>query len=124
MVRTTRLAEALGKRARITDWVEGQRRRKWMWAGQIARRGGERWATEALNWIPKGRRIRGHPVTRWEDDINDHCKQHWDLDPGTWRIAAQDEEGWGSLLGGYCGSDDNSNDNNNGHSNTGKQQRK
>ena len=88
-----------------------------MWAGQVARRGGERWATEALDWVPQGKRIGGHPVTRWEDDINDHCKEQWDLDPGTWMIAAQDEEGWGSLLGGYCGSDDNNNDNNNGHSN-------
>ena len=39
------------------------------------------------------------------------------LRPLEWMIAAQDEEGWGSLLGGYCGSDDNNNDNNNGDSN-------
>jgi hypothetical protein len=67
--RVTREALMAMERAGVPDWVEEQRRRTWRWGGHVARRTDGRWATKLLSWEPVGKRSRGHPKKRWEDDV-------------------------------------------------------
>ena len=62
--------------AGIRDWAKEQARRKWIWAGHVARRTDKRWTREVLEYHPvHGSRARGHPKTRWEDELD---KFVWD----------------------------------------------
>lgn len=88
MVRTSRLADEAMKRARIDDWYLEQKRRKWRWAGHVARRENERWAKRMLNWEPRGgRRGVGRPVLRWEDPLVASARQQGAT---PWQEIAQD----------------------------------
>eukprot|EP00973_Karenia_brevis_P005864 799323-Karenia_brevis.AAC.1 len=59
--RTTHLAEEHFSKVAQDDWITAQRRRKFRFAGHVARREDARWDTTLLNWTPEGRRKRGHP---------------------------------------------------------------
>ena len=92
--RTTREAEGAGRKANVVDWVEEQRRRKWRWAGHVARRADLRWSKAMLDWEPvAGERRWGRPITRWEDSLVRFAKSQG-VD---WRQCAQDRERWSSL---------------------------
>ena len=79
---------------KIKDWADEQKRRKWRWAGHIARRKDGRWATSLLDWIPHlGRRAQGRPLTRWEDVISKFVKKHGQK----WQNAAQDRRWWDNM---------------------------
>ena len=67
----------------------------------MARRWDARWAGIALEWEPLGKRDRGHPVTRWEGDLDDHMMRDWDLGPRMWTVLAQHRAEWGQLKEGY-----------------------
>lgn len=67
---TSEATDAMEK-ACVPDWVEEQKRRKWTWRGHTCRRTEGRWSRKILEWTPtQGTRGRGHPKTRWSDDID------------------------------------------------------
>ena len=73
--RTAGTLDAEVKKGAVADWVVEQRRRKWGWAGHVARRSDGRWASRMLHWIPHGgERSRGRPATRWEDELEDFSR--------------------------------------------------
>ena len=79
------------------DWVLMQRRHKWKYCGQTARRNDQQWCTRLLDWRPRrgtGRQ-RSHPHLRWEDVITKFAG-------GNWCEEAQDEDLWGSLEELFC----------------------
>ena len=42
----------------------------WRWAGHIARMKDNRWTKRCTEWQPRrGKRSRGRPSRRWQDDI-------------------------------------------------------
>ena len=95
--RTTGIVEKQLKAAGLDDWVVSQRKRKWAFAGHVARREDGRWSQKVLQWEPlDGYRSRGHPIKRWGDAIDDFFKP---LDVGRhgWITIAQDRNGWASL---------------------------
>jgi hypothetical protein len=97
MKRITGLVDAQLKKANIDEWVVAQKRRKWKWAGHIARRCDGRWATKVLDWCPEhGRRKVGHPVKRWTDDLNGI------VGGDIWLIIAQERDEWKTLEPQYC----------------------
>ena len=66
--RSTMISEQLGAKARVSDWVAEQRRRKLSWAGRVLSRTDGRWTTQALHWLPTGgARKVGRPVRKWLD---------------------------------------------------------
>jgi hypothetical protein len=81
------------------DWVEEQRRRKWQWAGHVARRTDARWARLLIDWIPLGRRRRGHPETRWNDVLVAFFKHGMQegVQDDFWKHQALDKEIWNLL---------------------------
>ena len=92
--RATNVAAEAAKRAGVVDWVEEQRRRKWQWAGHIARRDDGRWSKRLLEWEPPGgRRSWGRPVLRWEDTLCQFMKSKGEK----WQSAAKDRIKWSSL---------------------------
>ena len=79
--RSTGIAEDCLKHAKLEDWVAGQRRRKWRWAGHTARRHDGRWSNKILfcNTFP-GRRHVGHPKSRWRDAIEKFVGTYMHID--------------------------------------------
>jgi hypothetical protein len=67
---STEKTDRLRIQHKICDWSEEQLRRKWDWAGKVARTTDRRWTREVLNWDPVAQRGRGRPVTRWVDQLN------------------------------------------------------
>eukprot|EP00973_Karenia_brevis_P061587 8564345-Karenia_brevis.AAC.1 len=66
--RTTAIAEGQLHQVVLDDWVRAQRRRKYKFAGHVARREDGRWSTRMLNWTPQtGYRQIGRPRRRWRD---------------------------------------------------------
>ena len=58
------------KRTKINDIVEYTLKQKWRWAGHIARMKDNRWTKRCTDWQPRrGKRSRGRPSRRWQDDI-------------------------------------------------------
>ena len=99
MTRTARLAEGVMKKAHIPDWVEEQRRRKWRWAGHVARRKDRRWTIRMLDWCPDwGSRAVGRPAPRWEDCF----VKHEQVLGEKWRTVAQDRDRWMELEAAFA----------------------
>ena len=96
--RATGVAEECLKHARLEDWIAGQRRRKWRWAGHTARRHDGRWSNKILfcNEFPGHRRV-GHPKTRWRDAIESFVGNHTYIDGVDWTLLAQDRDSWHAL---------------------------
>jgi len=96
--RATGVAEDCLKNARLEDWVQGQRRRKWRWAGHVARRWDERWSHKVLSFSAAGgnRRV-GHPVTRWRDSIGSFVSANTTYTSAQWLTLAQDRDKWHNL---------------------------
>jgi hypothetical protein len=94
MKRVTGLLEDQVRKAGVEDWVLGQRRRKWRWAGHLARRDDERWSSKIVTWIPEGgtRRV-GRPERRWGDDLDNVLPDM----KGIWMALAQDRDEWHRL---------------------------
>lgn len=70
-------------------------KQKWKWAGHIKRCTDQRWTTRVTSWSgPTGKRSRGRPLTRWEDDLRRTAGPNW-------RNLAQDRDAWASLEEAY-----------------------
>ena len=58
------------KRTKIIDIMEYTLKQIWRWAGHIARMEDSRWTKRFTEWQPRrGKRSRGRPSRRWQDDI-------------------------------------------------------
>lgn len=64
---------------------------KWKWAGHIARLQDERWTKRVTEWKgPMGKRNKGRPCNRWEDEIKRTAGPNWIQ-------SAQSRENWQNL---------------------------
>jgi hypothetical protein len=63
---------------------------KFRWAGHVARMENSRWPNRMLNWNPNGKRSRGRPKPRWEEDIKKHAGF-------SWKRTALKREKWAKL---------------------------
>lgn len=71
----------------VRDVVMEIKKAKWRWAGHVIRRTDDRWTERLTSWYPReGKRKRGHPLTRWHDEIKKFDKN--------WRRSALDRELW------------------------------
>ena len=95
--RATGIVELHAERARVTDWIDGQRVRKWALAGHTARREDNRWATRLLQWFPQGCRSVGRPKVRWRDVLVKYVASAFAYGSGCcdrWKDVAQDRASW------------------------------
>ena len=90
--RVTRAAQKELLKARIGDWIEQQRLRKWRWAGHVARRSDNRWSTISVSWQPGvgGPSYRVLDIIGTGGFISDHTFPPVDLEYDT---------GWGFSTG-------------------------
>ena len=58
--RATNIAEDSLRKAGLDDWVVGQRRKYFRWAGHVTRRVDRRWSTRLLDWRP----VEGEKISR------------------------------------------------------------
>ena len=83
------------KRTKIIDIIEYTLKQKWKWAGHIARLKDNRWTRRCTEWQPRrGKRSRGRPSRRWQDDITEK-------EGTTWIRKATDRRRWKTLMEGY-----------------------
>ena len=96
--RTTHAAEDAARLSGVRDWVEEQSRRKWIWAGHVARRSDFRWSSTILDGKPStSSRRQGRPQLRWEDALGDFFQQRFWFGRGVWKYIAQDRQNWEQL---------------------------
>ena len=77
----------------ITDIIEYTLKQKWRWAGHIARM--NRWTKRCTEWQPRrGKRSRGRPSRRWQDDIPRK-------EGTTWNRKVTDRRQWKTLMEVY-----------------------
>ena len=83
------------EKAKVPDWVQEQRRRKWRWAGHVVRRRDMRWSTRMVFWEPfrQGSRPVGRPATRWEDSVVKFAHSRG----FNWHQTAEDHDKWKGL---------------------------
>ena len=83
------------KRAKIIDVIEYTLKQKWKWAGRIARMKDNRRTKRCTEWQPRrGKRSRGRPSRRWQDDITEK-------EGTSWIRKATDRRQWKTLKEGY-----------------------
>ena len=83
------------KRTKIINIIEYTLKQKWKWAGHIARLEDNRWTKRCTEWQPRrGKRSRGRPSRRWQDDITEK-------EGTTWIRKATDRRQWKTLMEGY-----------------------
>ena len=101
--RVTHEAEEQMHRYDVPCWVEEVRRRRFRWAGRVARHEDGRWTRKILHWTPKGNRIRGRPHLRWVDTIRTFFSKLLGeaAEEDTWIEVAQDREAWHTLETDY-----------------------
>ena len=79
----------------VECWVAAQRRRKWKWAGEVARMTDNRWTQRLALWKPaSGSRTVGRPCLRWADSIDNFMKTIGDSGDMDWWMLAQDVDAW------------------------------
>ena len=88
--RATFTAEEYSRKAGIDDWVVAQRRRKFWWAGHVARRMDGRWSSIVVNWTPGiGSRRVVRPAMRWADTLVQYFS-YLGIGNEAWLYAVQD----------------------------------
>ena len=66
------------EKTKVKDVLSEAAKRKWRWAGHVARQRDGRWTKEVTEWYPRdGRRRRGRQKTRWMDDITSVAGNNW-----------------------------------------------
>ena len=87
----THVAEEARVNHNVPDWVDEVSRRKFRWAGHVARRTDERWTRVfLLQWYVAGCRCQGRPQARWCDSIN----RFFGGGSDSWIQKAQDRLFW------------------------------
>ena len=80
------------KRTKIIDIIECTLKQKWKWTGHIARLRDNRWTKQCTKWQPRrGKRSRGRPSRRWQDDITEK-------EGTTWIRKATGRRQWKTLM--------------------------
>jgi len=106
MKRSTRYVEEQLGKIRCDDWVSAYRRRKWRWAGQVARTQDNRWTLQVAVWmqdrqktdVQNGlRRRQGRPITRWSDEIVAYLQEIYKEQHMEWTEIARDADTWEHL---------------------------
>ena len=87
MQRSAKLIQYYDETFTLTTWSLQYKRRKWEFAGGLARCTNGRWSHGILHWKPNGFRSVGRPATRWCDDIVYYCGENW-------QTIAQDTDRW------------------------------
>lgn len=73
---------------KATNALSYTQKLKWKWAGHVARLKDERWTKKVTFWKgPLGKRSKGRPLTRWEDEIIRAAGPNW-------QEKAQDRDKW------------------------------
>jgi len=67
----------LSKRAQNPDLFDIILKKKWQWAGHIARMS-DNWALELTKWKSTTKRHPGRPKMRWADNIAKHIGKKMD----------------------------------------------
>ena len=71
ILRTSGIVEGQLRKTGLDDWCTAIRRKKWRWAGYLARREDGSWSTKLLDRQPTaGRRIIGRPCKRWVNELD------------------------------------------------------
>lgn len=71
------------------DIVKVIMKRKWKWAGHIARSKDDRWSKRVMEWYPRNnKRNRGRPKDKWDKEMSLVCGGV------TWRRVAQERGEW------------------------------
>ena len=82
------------ERTKVDDILKVITKTKWKWAGHVARMSDNRWTVRCTEWqVRHGRRSRGRPRRRWQDDI-----RQWQ--GATWTRKAKDRDLWRDPSGG------------------------
>ena len=94
MQRSAHQVETMARKHGLKDWVATYRRKKFNFAGQVARRTDDRWSKLAIEWLPHGGvgRSRGRPFTRWSDDLVKYAGGDWQnytKDVAFWTLAGE-----------------------------------
>ena len=93
--RATHFAEEALSSVGGESWVISQRRRKWRWAGRVARLADERWTLQTLLWEPlEGSRGVGRPMLRWTDAFVSYFNTIHGANGHDWMLYAQQPEAW------------------------------
>ena len=94
-LRDRKCNEWIRSKTGVTDVIATIARRKWKWAGHIARLEKSRWTRRVLEWRPRpNTRPRGRPPRRWVDDIRRHAGHDW-------MARAQVRQTWGKMEEAY-----------------------
>jgi hypothetical protein len=95
MRRSAQQLQTMARRYGLEDWVKGYRRRKYQFAGRVARQTDGRWSYALVHWKPNEGvgRDRGRPHTRWSDDLVRYA--------GDWAQEAIDTSLWAAAEEGY-----------------------
>ena len=82
------------KRTKITDTMEYTLKQKWRWTGHTARMKDNRWTTRCTERQPRrGKRSRGLPCRRWQDDKTRKKEATWNrkaTDRRQWKVLVED----------------------------------
>ena len=107
IIRATEVAEQAMRAFEVPDWVDEVQKRRFRWAGHVARRNDGRWTREVLTWSIEGSRSRGRPLTRWTDSLRDFfasiraTSDEESHDNAFWMIIAEDRSTWQALENQY-----------------------
>jgi len=87
--------EEISKKTEVTDVIRYMTKKKWRWAGHVARQNDSRWINKVIHWKPsEAKRSRGGQKKRWLDDIMKVAGENW-------AQLAQDRQEWKSLEEDY-----------------------
>ena len=92
--RSAHKVDELAAKLGLESWVQTYRRRKWRFAGRLARLEDGRWSHKILNWQPESHRSRQRPLTRWSDQLTKYAG-------GNWMEIAVDTAHWSALEEGF-----------------------
>ena len=83
------------EKTKLNDILRVITKSKWKWAGHVARMNDNRWTIRSTEWqVREGKRSRGRPKRRWQDDI-------YKYQGASWTRTAKDRQRWKDLAEGY-----------------------
>ena len=93
--RSARMVEEKLAASGQEEWLVTWSRRKWRFAGKMARLEQHKWSFAALTWNPNGYRAQARAHKRWDDDFNELLKSMEICE--SWMSLAKDSKKWQAL---------------------------